>query len=112
MSANRKAAVRHYKDHPPDGGAFALRNTVTGHGWVGASPNLDAARNGAFFMLRLGQHRDRALQAAWHTHGEAAFAFEVLETLATDPAPFSPADDLKSMKAHWAARLGAPTLLP
>lgn len=111
-TTTRKDAIRHYKDHPPARGAFALRNRVTGHAWVGASPNLDAARNGAFFMLRLGQHRDRALQAEWHAHGEPAFAFEVLETLAADAAPFSVADELKGMKARWAARLAAPVLLP
>ena len=109
---DRKAALRDYKDHSPARGAFALRNGVTGHVWVGASPNLDAARNGAFFMLRLGQHRDRTLQAEWHSHGEAAFVFEVLETLAADAAPFSAADELKRMKTHWAARLSAPALLP
>lgn len=110
-AVNRKEAIRHYKDHPPERGAFAVRNTVTGHAWVGASLNLDAARNGAFFMLRLGQHRDRALQAAWQAHGEAAFVFDVLETLAADTSAFSIADALKAMKAHWAQRLSAATLL-
>jgi len=109
---SRKDAVREYKERSPNRGAFAIRCLPTGRVWVGASPNLDAARNGAWFALRIGQHRDRALQDAWKAHGEDAFEYEVLDTLDDDVAPMAVSDLLKEKMRHWAARLNAPTLLP
>jgi len=110
-SIDRKAAIRDYKDRPPMGGAFALRCPASDRVWVGTSRNLDAARNGVLFILRQGQHRDRALQEEWTTHGEAAFQFEVLETLDADVSPYLVADLLKDKKREWATRLVARTLL-
>lgn len=111
MDSARKLAIREYKDRAPNRGVFAVRCLTTGHLWVGASPNLEAARNGAWFMLRQGLHRNTALQTEWNTHGEEAFRYEILETLAADASPFAISDLLKDKKRDWAAQLGAPTLL-
>jgi hypothetical protein len=54
---------------------------ATGQVWVDSSPNLDAARNGAWFFLRHRYHHNKALQAEWNTHGEEAFQYEILEQL-------------------------------
>jgi hypothetical protein len=78
---------------------------------VGASLNLDATRNRAWFALRMGQHQDRSLQAVWHAYGETAFQYDVLEKLDDDVLPMAIADLLKEKMRAWAARLGAPTLL-
>jgi len=110
-SPTRKQAIRDFKDQPPSRGAFAIRCLPTQRVWVGASPNLGAVRNREWFALRQGQHRDKALQAEWTAHGEAAFQFEVLETLETDVLPLAIPDLLKEKKRDWAARLGAGTLL-
>jgi hypothetical protein len=109
---SRKDAIREYKERPPNRGIFAIRHLATGRAWVGASLNLDATRNRAFFALRLGQHQDRVLQAEWKTHGEAAFQYEVLEKLEDDVLAMAIADQLKEKTREWASRLGAPTLLP
>lgn len=111
-SVNRKAAIDEFKSRKPHRGVFAVRCAASGHAWVGASPNLDAARNGLWFMLRLGTHRDPALQAEWQVHGEPAFAFEVLEELEGDVLPMLVQDLLKQKKSAWAAREQARTLLP
>jgi hypothetical protein len=108
---SRKQALQEYKSRTPARGAFAVRCVSTGRVWVGASPNLDAARNRIWFTLRSGNHRDRALQTEWNSHGEASFLFEVVETLDPDVPPIALSDLLKERKSHWAARFAASTLL-
>ena len=88
-----------------------MRCSASGRVWVGASPNLHAARNSTWFLLRHGDHRDAALQADWRTLGEHAFFFDVLETLAADVAPVLVPELLKEKRRDWAARLGAGVLL-
>lgn len=109
---SRKDAIREYKERAPNMGAFAIQCLPSNRSWVGTSRNLDAAKNGAWFTLRLGMHRDHALQTEWNTHGEAAFQYKVLETLDGDVAAMAVADLLKEKARAWAARLNAPMLLP
>ncbi len=109
---SRKDAIRAYKERTPNRGVYAVRCQATGQIWVGAAPDLDAAHNRIWFALRMGDQRNRTLQAAWQEHGEATFRYEVLERLADDVPPMAVSDSLKSLTGTWAARLGAPTLLP
>jgi hypothetical protein len=109
---SRKDAIRAYKERPPNMGAFAIRCVPDNRCWVGTSRNLTAAQNSAWFSLRMGMHRNRDLQAAWTTHGEAAFEFEIVEKLDEDIAPMAVADVLKEKLRVWAERLQAPQLLP
>jgi hypothetical protein len=41
------------------------------------------------------------MQAAWNAHGEAAFAYEILETLDDDTAPLLLRDLLEERRQHW-----------
>ncbi len=113
MTSNesRKEARRQFKMRTPDRGAFAVRCLPSEGVWVGASLNLEAAKNRLWFALRMGKHRDGGLQAEWTAFGEDAFRFEILETLDDDVAAIAVSDLLKEKKRHWAATLGAPTLL-
>ncbi len=108
---SRKAAIRNYKLKAPNRGVFVVRCRPSGRAWVGASPNLDAARNLTLATLRMGSHRERTMQDDWNTHGETAFQFEVLETLDPDILAMSVADALKTKKHEWAEQLSAPELL-
>lgn len=99
--AERKEAVREFKDRKPSPGIYVLRCAVTGHRWVDSSPNLDAAQNGQFFQLRQHLHRNKELQAEWNAYGEASFAFEVLEALPQDTPPLNLRDILKERKLAW-----------
>ena len=112
MSAetNRKEAIREYKMRKVPRGVFAIRCAATGQTWVDSSPNLDGAKNGAWFQLREGRHRDTALQAAWKDRGENAFRFEILETLDDDVLPLAVKDLLHEKKLQWAAKLKAQSL--
>jgi hypothetical protein len=106
----KKEAIRQYKERKPNAGIYAVRCT-TGRVWIGASRNLDATRNGLWFALRAGAHRDRALQDEWTARGEAAFTYEALETLPDDTPALNVPDLLKQRKQHWMSALGADGLL-
>jgi hypothetical protein len=89
-------------------GIFAVRCAVTGQAWVGQSRNLEQQQNGIWFGLRQGGHPNPTLRAAWAAHGEAAFAFEVLETLEDETLITYARDNLlKARDVHWRAELGA-----
>ena len=107
----RKEAIRKFKERKPLLGAFAVRCTVTGRVWVGASRNLEATKNGTWFSLRHGGHRDESLQEEWNAHSEPAFEYEILETLDGDLHPLAVHDLLKEKRSHWIAKLGARPLL-
>ncbi|MEO8597012.1 MAG: GIY-YIG nuclease family protein [Candidatus Solibacter sp.] len=109
--AERRDAARQFKTRKVAAGAYAVRCTATGMVWVGVSRNLDAARNSAWFSLRMDGHRVPSLQQAWNAQGEDAFQFEVLDTLDEDTHPMAVADLLKERKLAWVARLNAAPLL-
>ena len=107
---SRKDAIRKFKEQKSLLGAYAVRCTVTGRVWVGVSRNLDATKNGCWFMLRSGAHQEKSLQTEWNTHGEQVFAYEVLDELSNDLNPLNVEDLLKEKKNKWVERLGAQPL--
>jgi len=109
---DRKKAIEEYRNRPVHRGVFAVRCLATGRAWVGAAPDLDAAKNGAWFTLRTGSHRDAALQTEWRAHGEDQFRFDVLEEIDPETPQLLLSDVFKAKKAEWARREGALLLLP
>ncbi len=106
----KKAAIAKFKERKVPVGIYAVR--CAGRGvWVGASRNLDATRSGLWFSLRIGAHREAALQQAWNAAGEASFQYEVLEVLDEELTALAVADALKERKQHWVVRLNASALL-
>jgi hypothetical protein len=81
----QRALKQSYRDNPVPSGVFAIRHLATGRVLLGASANLDGALNRHRFELRMGGHRNRALQADWLAGGEAAFSFEVVDTVKARP---------------------------
>ena len=105
---DRREALRQYKDRKIPAGIFAVRCAHTGEAWVAASRNLDQQQNGIWFGLRLGNYPNKALQAAWRAHGEAAFAFERLEVIEeVDLSPTALALKLKDAERRWREQLCA-----
>jgi hypothetical protein len=105
---SRRDAIRDYKERRISQGIFAVRCAVTGEAWVGSSPNLAQTPNRLWFGLRQGGHPNPALLAAWTAHGEAAFNFEVLETVEVDDlSDYARTSILKDRDAHWRAELSA-----
>ena len=104
----RREALRRYKEAKPPVGVFAVRCLASGQVWVGASRNLEQQQNPIWFGLRLGGHINRAMQAAWRDHGEAAFAFERLEVVEDkDLSPTALDLRLKAAERRWREALGA-----
>ena len=89
-------------------GIYALRCLPTGQIWVGRSTDLEATERRLGFALRMASTPHRTLLAAAREHGEAAFAFEVVERFEDDDcsADFV-RSRLKSRIRHWQSALGA-----
>ena len=107
----KKEAINSFKERKSLLGVFAVRCTTSGKVWVGFSRNLDATRNGIWFSLRHGGHRDKPLQDEWNAQGEPAFQYEVLEKLKDDVTLLLVAELLKDTKRRWMAQLDARGLL-
>lgn len=104
----RRDLLRDYKERKSAMGVFAVRCAPTGEVWTAGSRNIDAQQNSLWFGLRNGGHINRAMQASWTAHGEAAFTFEVLERIEDDTmTPLGLADLLKARQRHWLEALGA-----
>ncbi|MBP7650376.1 MAG: GIY-YIG nuclease family protein [Phenylobacterium sp.] len=102
---SRRDIARAYKERKVPVGIFSLRCAPTGETWIGLSRNLDGAANSALLGLRMGSHRNKAMQAAWTAHGADAFVYGVLETLEEDLSPVGKEDWLKARLRHWIAAL-------
>jgi hypothetical protein len=107
----RKEAIREFKERKTPRGIFKIQCQTNGRVWVGASRNLDAAKNGYWMGLRIGSHLDQELQREWTAQGEEHFGFEVLEILDDDVHPLALRDLLKSKQTAWRERLSAGKLL-
>lgn len=60
-------------------GIYCIRNLVSGRCYVGSAKRIDHRWKAHRHLLREGRHHSRSLQRSWNKHGEACFAFEVLE---------------------------------
>ncbi|MFZ3033220.1 MAG: GIY-YIG nuclease family protein [Parvibaculum sp.] len=104
----KRQIVRDYKEQKPTPGIFAVRCLITGERWLGPSRNLEAQQNGIWFQLRLGNHRVKAMQAAWNTHGEDNLVYEIVEAFEDeDLTPYLRQSILKERLAYWREELGA-----
>jgi hypothetical protein len=105
-NARKKELARGVKEKRAKPGVFAVRCTASGQAWVAKAPDLDKRQAGLWFQLRMGGFPGKELQAAWRKHGEASFAFEVLEEISDENALLIPVL-LKEREAHWRQQLGA-----
>ncbi len=103
---DRKQLIRDYKARKTPRGVFAVRST-TGLVWVGASTNLDGAKNGLWFILDSGNYKDHALQQEWNELGSDAFRFEVVEKLEDEVSELRMRDVLAARKQEWVKKLAA-----
>ena len=104
---NRKEAIKEFKNRPLARGIFVVRCTSTGDAWVDSARDLGAAKNGHWFFLRHGNHRNPTMQSVWNQYGEESFQYEIVEKLDDDLPAMGIDDMLKEKKAHWIAQLSA-----
>ncbi|HEU5011223.1 MAG TPA: GIY-YIG nuclease family protein [Roseiflexaceae bacterium] len=102
----RKDLKREYHERKQRAGVFQIKNMVNGKILLGSSLNLDGPLNSHKFMLSIGSHRNKALQADWNTYGADAFVFEILEEVrVTDDPHFKPSDELTLLEQIWLEQL-------
>jgi hypothetical protein len=97
-----KDLKRQYKEAPKEAGIFRITNTANGKIYLGSSLNLHGPLNKHRFVLSIGSHINKALQADWKQFGEAAFVFEIVEKVkpSNDPA-FNVEDELELLEQIW-----------
>ena len=103
---SRKELNREYLERPKPAGVFQVKNTVNGRVLLGSSLNLDGALNGHKFTLKIGSHRNKALQDDWNQYGEENFIFEILEVVQVRDDPnFNLSDELTLLEMIWLEKL-------
>jgi group I intron endonuclease len=103
---SRKELNREYLERPKPAGVFQVKNQANGKVLLGSSLNLDGALNGHRFTLKIGSHRNKALQGDWNTYGEENFLFEILEVVNVKDDPnFNLSDELTLLEMIWLEKL-------
>jgi hypothetical protein len=106
MTSDRRRLISDYKETPRPMGVGVVRNTINGKVLVVCGRDLPSLLNRHRAQLRFDAHRNRALQEDWRAHGEAAFQFEVVDTLPPSDAPgHDPSDDLAVLERLWLEKL-------
>ncbi|OME95638.1 transcriptional regulator [Paenibacillus amylolyticus] len=88
----RKELQEQAKEVKTEAGVYQIRNERNGKVYIDSTLNLKTI-NGQRFMLQMGSHLNRRLQAEWNEYGENAFVIEVLETLKQDDNPYYDSKD-------------------
>jgi len=97
-----KQLKREYQEAPKEAGIFRITNTANGKIYLGSSLNLHGPLNKHRFVLSIGSHINRAMQADWLVHGEAAFVFEIVEQVKPSDNPgFKVEDELELLEQIW-----------
>jgi hypothetical protein len=110
MMIDRKAAVAAFKERKPQPGVYAVRCESAGALWLGQAADMTNVQNRHWFALRMGSHTNRAMQAAWTSHGAASFSFEMLEILPEDESGSALDSHLRDSLTRWRTKLAAPAV--
>ena len=102
----RKELNREYLERVKPSGVFQVKNLANGKVLLGSSLNLDGSLNKHRFMLKIGSHTNKALQADWNEFGAQQFVFEVLEEVQRrDDPSFNLSDELVLLEMIWLEKL-------
>ena len=97
---------REYKERKIPAGVFQVKNSVNGKVLLGSSLNLEGPLNSHKFMLKIGLHRNEALQKDWNEYGPDKFVFEILEIVKVKDDPnFNLSDELTLLEQIWLEKL-------
>ena len=89
MDKTQQAALKAaYRQQTPALGIIALRHLPSGCTLLERSRNAPGTLNRHRFELAMGTHRNARLLADWRRDGEAAFRFDIIDTVkaSADPA--------------------------
>ena len=103
---SKKEIKREYKERPKPAGVFQVKNSVNGKVFLGSSLNLEGSLNKHKFILTIGSHRNKAMQADWKEYGADNFIFEILEVVKVKDVPgFNLSDELTLLEQIWLEEL-------
>lgn len=103
---DKRELKREYKEAQIPMGVYRVHNTAEDRSLVGSSVNLPAILNRHRADLKMGAHRNGALQRDWARLGDGAFAFEVLDTLTPRDEPgYDAKRELRALEELWLERL-------
>jgi len=103
---SRADLKRQYKEAPKSAGVFVITNTANGKVFLGSSLNLHGSLNKHRFVLSLGSHWEKALQADWNHFGKDHFTFEIAEIVQhKDDPSFDVEAELELLELIWLEKL-------
>ena len=103
---SRAELKRQYKEAPKTAGVFVITNTANGRVFLGSSLNLHGSLNKHRFVLSLGSHWEKALQADWNRYGKDSFTFEIAEVVEhKDDPDFDAEQELELLEMIWLEKL-------
>jgi group I intron endonuclease len=106
MEKTRQDIKREYKERKKPAGIFQVKNIGNGKVLLGSSLNLEGPLNSHKFMLKIGSHRNPALQKDWNEYGSDKFVFEILEVVKVKDDPnFNLEDELTLLEQIWIEKL-------
>jgi hypothetical protein len=101
----KKELSMQYRQGKRDAGVYRITNKENGKALVASAMDLNSM-NGKKFMLEMGNHYNKLLQAEWRQYGGAAFMFEVLEVLKEkDDGFFDKKGELQKLEDKWVEKL-------
>jgi hypothetical protein len=97
---------KEYKQTLPPMGVYQIRNLANGKILIGSCKNLPGKINSHRFQLKMGSHRNRALQSDYTCLGEEKFSFEILDKLGAKEDPqYDYTMDLSILEKMWLDKL-------
>ncbi len=102
----RKDLIQEYKRTAREMGVYRIRNTINGKSYVAASRDIRARFNRHRMDLKTKTESVKSLLLEWLEFGEAAFEFEIVDTLEPLEQPdYDPGEDLKVLESMWLDKL-------
>ncbi|MEY2818602.1 MAG: hypothetical protein RL275_2065 [Chloroflexota bacterium] len=102
----RKELNREYVERVKPAGIYQVKNMANGKMLLGSSLNLEGPLNRHKFMLKIGSHTNKTLQADWNELVQNTFVFEVLEEVKMKEDPnFNLQDELTLLEMIWLEKL-------
>jgi len=96
--SRRKELSYNYAHSHREMGVYRILNTRNGKSFVGSAMNLNGVWDKNKFIMNMGGHMNKELQADWKTYGEEAFQYEILELIKPQEDFVLDASDLEKYK--------------
>lgn len=102
MKNSKKELKKEYQQQSLQMGIYQIRNTLNGKVFIGSAQNIQGILNSNKFQLKMGGHKNKALQEDWNNFGESTFIFEVLDEITLkEGSPQTFKEELEQQLRLW-----------